>query len=148
MQELRFAIRRLRNSPGFTAAAVLTLALGIGANTAIFSVLYAGFFAPYALDEPERLLRLQGEDPKGHLTQLELSVPKFDLARAEQRVFTALDAANYTSVTLLGTGEAAQVDGAWVTPGFLKTLGARPRLGRFRSEERRVGKECRCRGSA
>jgi predicted permease len=131
MQELGYGLRRLAKTPGFTAAAVVTLALGIGANTAIFSVLYAGFFAPYAIEEPDRLLRLYGEDPARDNNQLNLSVPKFELARAQQTVFTGIDAANYTSLTLLDAGDATQVTGAWTTAGFLQTFGARPLVGRF-----------------
>jgi putative ABC transport system permease protein len=135
MQELAYAWRRLRKSPGFTAAALLTLTLGIGANTAIFSVLYAAFFAPYELHEPERLLRVYGADAARQSSTLNFSVPKFELARAQQTVFSAFDAANYTAFTLLGQGEPAQVTGARVTPTFLQTFGARPVLGRFFTSE-------------
>jgi predicted permease len=131
MQELGHAWRRLMKSPGFTVAAVVTLALGIGANTAIFSVLYAAFFVPYAVDEPERLLRIYGEDPSRDLSQLNFSVPKFELARAQQTVFTGFDAANFTAFTLLDQGDAVQVSGAWITSGFLQTFGATPKRGRF-----------------
>jgi putative ABC transport system permease protein len=131
MQELGHAWRRLMKSPGFTSAAVVALALGIGANTAIFSVLYAAFFVPYAVDEPDRLLRIYGEDPSRDISQLNFSVPKFELARAQQTVFTGFDAANQTAFTLLDQGDAVQVSGAWITSGFLQTFGARPKLGRF-----------------
>jgi putative ABC transport system permease protein len=131
MHELGYAWRRLARSPGFTAAAVATLALGIGANAAIFSVLYAGFFLPYGIDDPQRLVRLYGSDPARDLRQLNLSIPKFEMARAQQTVFTSLEAANQTAFTLLDHGDAVQVTGAWTTAGFLQTFGARPLLGRF-----------------
>jgi predicted permease len=131
MQELGHAWRRLRKSPGFTAAALLTLTLGIGANTAIFSVLYAGFFAPYPLHEPERLVRVYGADPARQSSTLGFSVPKFELARVHQTAFSGFDAANYTAFTLLGDAEPVQLNGAWVTASFLQTFGAQPVLGRF-----------------
>ena len=139
MQELGYAWRRLAKTPGFTAAAVVTLALGIGANAAIFSVLYAGFFVPYGIDEPDRLLRLYGSDPARDLNQLNLSIPKFEMVRAQQTVFTSLDAANQTAFTLLDHGDALQVSGAWTTAGFLQTFGARPVLGRFFSPAEEKG---------
>jgi putative ABC transport system permease protein len=131
MHELGHSWRRLARSPGFTAAAVVTLALGIGANAAIFSVLYAGFFVPYAIEDPDRLLRLYGSDLARDLDQLNLSVPKYEMARAQQTVFTSLEAANQTAFTLLDHGDAVQVTGAWTTAGFLQTFGARPVRGRF-----------------
>jgi putative ABC transport system permease protein len=104
--DFRYALRLLRKSPGFTVAVVLTLALGIGANTAMYSVLHAAFFAPYQLTRPDELMRLYTADRgAGGFTQLLFSVPKFRFARERQTVFSSLDAANYTGLTLLERGE-------------------------------------------
>src|ERR687892_145082 len=100
-QDVRFGARMLRKNPGFTLVAVLTLALGIGANTAIYSVLHAAFFARYEISEPDALLRLYGEDRGRNLTQLNMSVPKFRFVREQQTVFSGLAAANYNGFTLL-----------------------------------------------
>ena len=138
-QDLRYGLRMLRKNPGFTAAAVLALALGIGANTAIYSVLHAAFFARYPLTNPDELLRLYGEDGGRNLAQLNLSVTKFQFARDQQTVFSGLGAANYNGFTLVDRGEPVQVNGAFVTANFLQTFGASPLLGRFFRQEEEEG---------
>ncbi|MDQ3802880.1 MAG: ABC transporter permease [Acidobacteriota bacterium] len=130
-QDLRFGLRVLWKHPGFAAVAVLTLALGIGASTAIYSVLHAAFFAEYPLTEPDRLLRVYGEDRSRSLSQLNMSVPKFQFMRDQQTVFSGLGAANFTAYTLLDRSEPVQVNGASATANFLQTFGAAPVLGRF-----------------
>src|SRR5215213_6892118 len=130
-QDLRFGVRVLWKHPGFAVVAVVTLALGIGASTAIYSVLYAAFFAKYPLNEPDRLLRVYGEDRGRSLSQLNMSVPKFQSVRDQQTVFSGLGAVNYNGFTLLDRGEPVQVNGAFATANFLQTFGAAPVLGRF-----------------
>src|SRR5215204_6220692 len=130
-QDLRFGVQMLWKHPGFTAVAVMTLALGIGASTAIYSVLHAAFLAEYPLTEADRLLRVYGEDRGRNLAQLNMSVPKFQFVRDQQTVFSGLGAANFTGFTLLDRGEPAQVNGAYATANFLHTFGATPVLGRF-----------------
>lgn len=130
-QDLRFSVRILRKHPGFAAVAVLTLALGIGATTAIYSILHAAFFASYPLTEPDRLLRVYGEDRSRSLSNLNMSVPKFKVARDQQTVFSGFDAANFNSFTLLEAGDPVQLNGAFSTASFLQTFGATPVLGRF-----------------
>lgn len=137
-QDLRFSVRMLRKHPGFAVVAVLTLALGIGATTAIYSVLHAAFFASYPLKDPEHLLRVYGEDRGRNLSNLNMSVPKFKFVRDQQGVFSGLDGANYNGFTLLEPGsDPVQLNGAFTTGGFLQTFGATPVLGRFfeQSEE-------------
>src|SRR5262245_36809516 len=129
-QDLRYAVRMLRKSPGFTATAVLTLALGIGANAAIYSVLHAAFFARYPLNDPDELLRLYGEDTGRKLAQLNMSVPKFQFVRDQQTVFSGFGGANYNGFALVERGDPVQVNGAFVTANFLQTFGAAPVLGR------------------
>lgn len=130
-QDLRFGARMLWKHPGFAAVAVITLALGIGASTAIYSVLHAAFFAKYPLNEPDQLLRVYGEDGGRNLFQLNMSVPKFQFVRDQQSVFTGLGAANYTGLTLIDRDDPVQLNGAYATANFLQTFGATPVLGRF-----------------
>jgi hypothetical protein len=99
--DVRHAARVLAKNPGFAAVAILSLALGIGANTAIFSVINAAFFAPYGINEPERLVRLWGQDLKRNILQLGFSVPKYELIRDQQTSFESIGAATTLSQTLL-----------------------------------------------
>ena len=131
-QDVRAALRGLRKSPGFAVVAITTLALGIGANTAIFSVINAAFFAPYGVREPEHLVRLWGQDQKRNILQLGFSVPKYELIRDQQTSFTALGAATQLPQTLLLNGtEPIQVNGSLTTSSFLDAFGAAPIVGRF-----------------
>src|ERR1051325_7250188 len=137
--DVRHAARVLGKNPGFAAVAIASLALGIGANTAIFSVINAAFFAPYGIKEPEHLLRLWGQDLKRNILQLSFSVPKYQLSRHQQTSFESIGAAATLSQTLLLNGtEPVQVNGALATSSFLDTFGATPLAGRFfRAEEER-----------
>ena len=139
MQDLRYSVRSFIKSPGFAAIAILTLALGIGANTAIFSVINAAFFAPYGVKEPERLVRLWGQDLKRNILQLAFSVPKYEIIRDQQTSFESLGAATQLSQTLLLNGtEPIQINGALATSSFLDAFGATPITGRFfRDDEER-----------
>jgi putative ABC transport system permease protein len=131
LKDLRYGLRGLLRRPAFTLVAVITLALGIGANTAIYSVMHAAFFARYPIANPDELLHLYGEDKGRNLQQLSLSVPKFQFLRDQQTVFSSIGAANYNGFTLIGNGEPVQVNGAFVTANFLQTFGASPIVGRF-----------------
>jgi putative ABC transport system permease protein len=140
--DLRLAFRGLRKSPGFALVAIGTLALGIGANSAIFSVINAAFFAPYHVKEPEHLVRLWGQDLKRNILQLGFSVPKYEVIRDQQTSFTALGAATQLPQTLLLHGtEPIQVNGSLTTSSFLDAFGAAPIAGRFfRADEERDGR--------
>ena len=131
LRDIRYAVRGLLRKPAFTLVAVVTLALGVGANTAIYSVMHAAFFASYPITNPDELLRVYGEDNGRNLQQLNLSVPKFRFVRDQQQVFSGLGAANYAGFTLLNDGEPTQIAGAFTTANFLQTFGASPILGRF-----------------
>jgi putative ABC transport system permease protein len=126
-------------NPGFAAIAIATLALGIGANTAIFSVINAAFFAPYGVKEPGRLVRLWGQDLKRNIPQLGFSVPKYELIRDQHTSFEALGAMTQLPQTLLNAGEPIQVNGALVTSSFLDAFGATPIDGRFFRPEEEQG---------
>ena len=128
LQDLRFALRTLAHSPGFTATAILTLALGIGANTAIFSVVDGVVLKPLPYPQPDRLVLLWQSRP--HTPQLDISIPDFlDWQRAS-RLFAGMAAMDWRSYDLTGPGAAAHVDGMQVSSGFFKTLGIHPVLGR------------------
>ena len=128
--EIRFAFRRLRKSPGFTAVALLSLTLGIGATTAIFSVVRTMLFRPLGgLVEPERLVEIgRTRDGSGFDT---LSYPDFRDYRAEAKSFSALYAWELAPLHVRADGEARRAAGMLVTPGFFETLGVRPAYGRF-----------------
>jgi predicted permease len=138
VQDLRYAARTFVKSPGFAVIAIATLALGIGANTAIFSVINAAFFAPYGIRQPEQLVRLWGQDLGRNITQLGFSAPKYELIRDQQTSFESFGAVSGITQTLLVNGEPVQVNGAVATTSFFEAFGASPLAGRFfRADEER-----------
>jgi putative ABC transport system permease protein len=135
MNEFRYALRSLRQSPGFTLVAVLTLALGIGANTMIFSVVSGVLLRPLPYASPERLVRVFESHNGSHGS---VSPPDYVDWRDQSNVFEGLATLNSGSSFALssGTGPAQQVPGASVTPNFFSVLGVSPLLGRdFASAE-------------
>jgi putative ABC transport system permease protein len=140
MNDLRFALRQLRKSPGFTFIAVLTLALGIGANTAIFSVIYAVLLQPLPYPEPDRLTILTETD--ANQPQISVSFPDYVDWRRDNTVFEQLAISRRESFNLSGLEGRApeQISGGLVTANFFKVIGLTPQLGRvFSEEEDRVG---------
>ena len=131
MTDLRFAIRQLLKSPGFTLLAVLTLALGIGMNTAIFSLIHDLFLRGLPFSDPDRLVIIQAEAKERNLEQLPMSVPRFWHFRDGQTVFSSLAADTGTGFILTGIGDPIQLNGANVTANYMETLGIRPILGRL-----------------
>jgi predicted permease len=131
MTDLRFALRQLRKSPGFTCLAILTLALGIGLNTTIFSLIHALFLRGVPFPEPERIVRIYGESRERDLDELPYSVPRFWHYRDGQTVFSGLAAENNVGVTLTGLGEPVQLSGTSVTANYFDVLGVRPIRGRL-----------------
>jgi hypothetical protein len=134
--DLRQAVRTLLREPGFAAACVLTLALGIGANTAIFSIVNGVLLRPLPYSEPERLVALREVFPA--LVQTYPTVPvsarHFMEWRQRARSFENI------SVSLTGAGEPEQLDWARVSANLFQTLGVRPALGRaFVAGEDEVG---------
>ncbi len=139
LQDIRFGLRMLRKNPGFTAVAVLTLALGIGANTAIFSLLNAILLRPLPLREPERLVWISNPIPGYGLPGLTRRSNLLDwreLTHSFESLGAYIGFADRISYTLTGRGEPKRLEGALVTGSFLATLGAAPGLGRgFLAEE-------------
>jgi putative ABC transport system permease protein len=130
-QDARYGLRLLRRTPGFSAVAVLTLALGIGANTAIFSVLYTVLLQPLPYPEPDRLVQLAGANPSRGWAQSSLSHANFWDMRDLARSFAEMGAIGSSSRSLTGLEYPERVEVAEVTVGFLQALGARPVAGRF-----------------
>ncbi|MEY2537144.1 MAG: hypothetical protein QOG67_884 [Verrucomicrobiota bacterium] len=136
MNDLRFALRQLRKSIGFTTLAVITLALGIGVNTAIFSLMHQLFLRGLPFSEPERVVRIYGEAKERDLKQLPFSVPKFMHYRDGQNVFSSIAADWGNGFIMTGMGEPAQLLGGNVTANCFDLLGIHPMLGRnFLPEE-------------
>src|SRR5215475_1789585 len=130
MNEFRFALRQLRKSPGFTVIAVMTLALGIGLNTSIFSLIDDLFLRPLPFKDPQRLLHLYSNARERNLLELAVSVPRFQHFRESQTIFDGFAAENQSAFTLTGLGEAVQILGGQVTSNYFDVLGVRPIRGR------------------
>jgi putative ABC transport system permease protein len=145
MNDLRFAFRQLRKTPGFTFIAVLTLALGIGANTAIFSVIYAVLLQPLPYPEGDRLVILTETD--SNQPQISVSYPDYVDWKRDNTVFENIAVSRRESFNLSGLPGRApeQVQGGLVTGNFFKVIGLQPELGRvFTEEEDRVGGPAVC----
>jgi putative ABC transport system permease protein len=128
-QDLRYALRQLRKNPGFTAVAVLTLALGLGANSAIFSVVDAVLLRPLPFHAPSRLVVVRPTEP-GRRDDIGVSYPTFLDWRARNHVFEGLSVFREDDFTLTGRGEPAHLTGAVVSANLFSVLGVSPALGR------------------
>src|SRR5262249_44410338 len=128
-QDLRYGTRMLSKNPVFTAIAVLTLGLGVGANSAIFSVIDAVLLRPLWFKEPERLARVYTTAFNGVLTKV---TSRKDFADWQQQndVFEQLAIYSYDGNTITGTGEPRQVESADAGPGFFELFGISPLQGR------------------
>jgi putative ABC transport system permease protein len=128
--DLIYAVRGLRKKPLFTAAAVLTLALGIGANSAIFTVVSAVLLRPLPYPAPDRLMMLWTHNPRQGYNKDVSAFPNFDDWSRQSASFERMSAYFGANFTLTQAGDPAQIGGAIVTPGFFETLGVAPALGR------------------
>ena len=131
MNDFRFAIRQLLKSPGFTALTVLTLAVGIGMNTAIFSLINELFLRGLPFQEPTRILVLEAEAKERNLSELPMSVPRFWHFRDGQTVFSSFAAEAGNGYIMTGMGDPIQLLGADVTANYFDTLGVKPIRGRL-----------------
>jgi putative ABC transport system permease protein len=138
VQDVRFGLRMLRKNPGFTAVAVLTLALGIGANTAVFTVLNKVLLDPLPYPQPDRLVQLERSFPEDTGAFL-ISIPKFMVWRNQTRVFENFAASDHDSIENLTEGDhPEEVTVAHVSADYFSIFGARLAAGRaFTSEEDR-----------
>jgi predicted permease len=143
-QDLRYAVRQLRKSPGFTAVAVITLALGIGANTAIFSVVNGVLLRPLAFKDPDRLVRVWHVPPAKSfpgMTMFSVSAANYLDWERQNQVFERMAIYTYHGFTLTGSDKPEQVDACAASSGFFSTLGVQPMLGRvFFPEEDQTGR--------
>jgi predicted permease len=137
-QDMRYGLRMLAQSPGFTAVAILTLALGIGANTALFSVVNGVLLNPLTYPQPGQLVAINAKTPgamKGPITYLNF----LDWQR-DTRTFSSMAMYRNQDYNFIGTGEGERLSGYMVSAGFFSTLGVEPILGRtFRAHDDRPG---------
>ena len=129
--DLRQAMRLFRREPGLAATAVLTLALGIGANTAIFSVIQAVLLSPLPFEDAGRLVILRHRDVRSGLTKPDVAIGDFVDLRARQRSFESLAGFGGFQSTLFGEGEPLRIEGAVATADALQALRVRPAQGRL-----------------
>jgi predicted permease len=128
LRDLGYGLRMLRGHPAFSAIAVLTLAIGIGANTALFSVVDGVLFKPLPFPHPEQLVRLHESRP--NFPNASISYLNFRDWQRENRTLSAMAIVRTTGFSLTGSGEAEQVDAEAVSSDFFSLLGVRPLLGR------------------
>jgi hypothetical protein len=130
-QDLRYAVRTLRRAPGFTAVALASLALGVGANTAVFSVVDAVLLRPLPYPEPERLVSLLVKDDARERAGGMSDADARALAEAGSFVAFGVYSRGGSGITLTGLGEPEQIPATRVSAGLLPALGVRPLLGRL-----------------
>jgi predicted permease len=128
-QDLRYGVRMALKSPGFTAVAVITLALGIGANTAVFSIVNGVLLNPLPFPRADQLVAL-GEN-KPNFENGSISYPNFRDWRKDNRSFSSMAVSRVFSFSLIGAGEPEQVDGDFVSSDFFSILGVKPVMGRL-----------------
>jgi predicted permease len=138
IQDLRFGLRMLVKSPGFTLVAVATLALGIGANSALFSVINGVLLSPLPFPEPDQLVTFHENKP--NFEGGSVSYPNFRDWQRDNHTFSALALARTYAFSLTGTGDPEQVGAEFISSGFFSVLGVKPVIGRlFTQEEEQIG---------
>jgi predicted permease len=140
LQDIRYAFRMLRKNPGFTAVAIFTLALGIGANTAIFSVVRAVLLKPLPYPKPDQLFNVFQERSRDEAVKTGWSHANFVELREQNRIFSEMAGSQRHQLTLTGRGEPFMVNTSVVTPGFFSLFGEKPFAGRiFFREDGKAG---------
>ena len=129
-RQVQHVLRRLRRSPIFTLVTVMTIAIGVGANSAIFSVINAVLLKPLPYPDPNALVALWETAPNINLKKLELSPSDYFTFREQNRSFSSMGIWSGGSVTVTGTDAPEQVRSFWVTEGILATFGVAPVAGR------------------
>jgi putative ABC transport system permease protein len=142
MQELRLVLRGLRNSPGFTATVILTLGLGVGINTAIFSLVNGVLLRPLPYEAPERVMTLWESNQQLDIPQDQVSAGTYRDWAERSESFSSLGAYNSETLTLQGTGDPERIAAARISPSVLEVVGVQPVLGRaFREDEATPGND-------
>ena len=135
VRDLRYALRSLLAQPGFTLVAVLSLALGIGANTAIFTVVNAVFLHPLAIENPSTVAELFTLDTKtvqaGNFNLTPSSIQNFEDDRDRNSVFSGLAGCSFVGLRLAGKGDPEPIPGMMTTANYFRVLGIKPVLGRL-----------------
>jgi predicted permease len=131
LQDVRYALRMLRQKPAFTAVAVLTLALGVGANTAIFSMVNAVLLRSLPFPEPERLVKIYFNNPGTGMHGVLYSVPELEDLRNRSGVFENVAGAERGSIDLSGGAKAQRLEMVTASPNYFSMLGAVPQIGRL-----------------
>ena len=142
LKDVRYALRLLARNPGFTAVSVIALALGIGANTAIFSIVNAALIRPLEYREPGRIVSMWETNPALHIgiDLLPTSAPTFVDWREQNHVFQEVAVLSSDELNLTGAGEPEKLVAARVSAGLFPVLGVEPLLGRtFRPAEDKSG---------
>jgi predicted permease len=141
-QDIAYGFRTLRRAPTFTLTAILTIALGVGANTAIFSVVHGIVFKPLPFPQPEQLVRVWSANPGANSTQASVSAVDLDDWRAQRTQLTDIGgwyfADGGSGIDLTGSGDPQRLSVAFISPGFFPTLGVLPLLGRLPREDEMV----------
>jgi putative ABC transport system permease protein len=138
IQDIRYGLRGLWRQPGFSIVAVCSLALGIGANTAIFSVVNGVLLNPLPYPQPEQLVTLHQSKPNFETGAI--PYPNFRDWQKQNRTFSSMAISRGTGFSLIGTGEAERVNGRWVSADFFSVFDVKPALGRtFRAGEDESG---------
>ncbi|MFL6528991.1 MAG: ABC transporter permease [Chthoniobacterales bacterium] len=142
MHELRYALRTLLKSPGFSFVAIVTLALAIGANTSLFSLIKGAYFDGLPYPHAREILTIDAENPTSGQTDLPLSGPEFVAIAEQSRTLVRPTALIGTSFNLTGEGDAVRFRGLRASANFFAMVGVQPMLGRlFADEEQRPGNE-------
>src|SRR5215469_956680 len=142
VQDLRYAMRQLRKSPGFTAAAVLTIAIGIGVNTAVFSNMDAVVMRPLAVPKMDRVVTISEQRDRGDVAYFpQAALGNYEDWTRRSRSFQETAAVNIVNSSLTGAGDAVKVNAAHATKDFFRVLQAQPEAGRlFTDDESQPGK--------
>jgi putative ABC transport system permease protein len=141
-RDVKYAIRRLTHNPGFSLVVVMTLALGIGANTAIFSIVNGVLLRPLPYDQPERLVALNHYYPNLDGLEAGFAVPTYRDIRERMKIFDAFAVAQGWNANLTGLGQPERLIASKATAGFFKVYGVQPRLGRtFATGEDHAGRD-------
>jgi len=131
LQDIRYGLRQLAKKPTFTIVAVLTLALGVGANTAIFSIVNAVLLRSLPFPDPDRLVRIYFNNPGVGLRGVRFSVPEFDDLQAQTDVFEDVSVIVFGPTNLTGVKQPEHLEMMEVSPNYFSMLGATPELGRL-----------------